>query len=131
MNEPSSANVQRYLRALPSASPDVALGEAIVQRHLNRRRWRRHATTFAVAAMLALALLSPLIPPAMERHAAPAAQNRPGPAWVEIRALDRQLQAAYSSGADADALAQLWTRRAVMTKRLQDGMAAEPHEVSL
>ena len=133
MNEPRPDPVQRYLRQLPRALPDAALGDAIVQRHLARRRLRRGSSLLAVAAMAAWVLVWPLFrqAPAPEHGAVRTVHDRVSPAWVEIRALDRQLQAAYSTGADADAVAQLWTQRAAMEQRLQAGATVTLQEVSL
>lgn len=134
MNQQQPDPVQRYLRDLPRAMPDAGLGQAIVQRHLRRRRWRQRAPWLAAAAAVLTAvlwqpqrsepsLLTPLAPPM-----AAAAVD---PAWVDIRALDRRLQAAYSDGADSQSVELLWQQRQQAVLRLQSEPDTSTRELRL
>jgi hypothetical protein len=101
--------IERYLRALPKGQPDAGLAVRVIEGHLRRRRLRRNA--LALAASMTLGVLSwQWFQPVPE---APVATSTPSPipAWVEIRALDRQLQAGYLAGAPEAELSRLWQRR--------------------
>lgn len=104
---PRDERIDRYLAQLPSELPDAELGERVVARHLRRRRLRRRWAPLAAAAtaILWLALAQGPIPTAGNDEA------RVDPALIEVRSVDRRLQAAYLAGADSAELAALWRQR--------------------
>jgi hypothetical protein len=103
-----------YLRRLPEPVPPPVLGPRIVARARARRRWRRVAPPLALAAAAAVLMLVPLrteLPEAVPR--APEAE-----VLVELRALDRQLQAAYAADAQAR-IEALWVARNALARRVE------------
>lgn len=121
-NDPNNP-VDKYLRQLPSEHPDAALGNAILDRHL-QRRWRRlHVPPLAAAALLAVCIIS--LPHRETPVAGPAPAAAPslapaGSGWVELRSIDRRLQQAYLSGGTAAAeIDQLWSRRELARHQLE------------
>lgn len=105
--DPREEALERYLAQLPSAHPDAGVGDAVIARHLRRRRLRRVLPPVAAAATLLLWVgmhgPDPVTP------AAPVLAIDPDVA--EMRSIDRRLQAAYLEGATADELAALWAER--------------------
>lgn len=101
--------IERYLRGLPKEAPDAGLAARVIEGHLRRRRLRRAA--LALAASVTLGAMSwQMLWPTPEAPAE-AISPSPNPAWVEVRALDRQLQAGYLAGVSEDELSRLWHRR--------------------
>ena len=118
--------IERYLQRLPEALPRAGTGDAIVERHLRRRRLRRWAPPLAAAAAIVMLLLylprvSTPPPPAVQA----AAQN---PALAEVRSVDRRLQAAYLTAGSEAELDALWQQRRQAVARLE---AAEAGSVRL
>ncbi len=106
--DPGEESVDRYLRGLPQQLPPPGLGEQIIDRHLARRRLRRWLPVAAAASLLLSLLVWQIgISPAPPADSA----SPPSAALIDVRSLDRQLQAAYLAGADKDELARLWQAR--------------------
>jgi hypothetical protein len=127
MDDQQVAAVRRYLQGLPVAQPPAALGERVVRRHRLRRQ---RPLWLAAAALVALALLLPAMPgpQAPPHHQAPVPQ---ADALREIRALDRELQAAYlqaHGGAPVDAL---WQVRAAAVANIENPQATGTRPVRL
>ena len=118
--DPRDEQVDRYLHSLPGAVPPAALGQRIVDRHLARRA-RRRWIPLAAAASLGLAFL------AWQQIATPPLSETPrlapahSPALIDLRAVDRRLQAAYLAGASEAELADLWQARRQALAELESG----------
>lgn len=132
MNERSEPaadpRLQRYLDDLPLAVPPAALERRLFER-LGRRRDRRRLL-LAVAALLVIGLVPRLLAPGL-----PATTAAPDPASAEllraeVRALDRELQAAYAGG-EHRRLDSLWLAREAAARRLADPSAAAAQPVRL
>jgi len=111
--------VGRYLQALPSAVPRAGVADLVIERHLRRRRLRRWAPLALAAGVLLAASLEGLVSTAhMPPH--PAVTAKPSDSWMEVRALDRQLQAAYVEGGSSVRLEQLWRQREAAMRQIGD-----------
>lgn len=121
--DPRDERVDRYLRQLPGAMPPAGLGDRIVDLHLARRA-RRRWIPLAAAASLLLAVLAwqQLFRSAAPTDEPPALAD--SPALVDLRSVDRRLQAAYLAGASDAELASLWQARRAALAELESGPAA-------
>jgi hypothetical protein len=120
-NEHGSSNASQ-VHAYLSALPTPAVGRDLFQRiegTRQRRQVRRRlfAGSVALLAFCALLLTLPTSPgPVVEAlviQPTPATQA----AGAQLRAIDRQLQAAYDRGADEAQLAALWRARELAVNR--------------
>jgi hypothetical protein len=117
MNQPTDDPLRRHLAGLRDPAPPPALF-ARITRSQRRRRWRRRLLRGGAFGALLLAALLPLrerlapapAPVAVDAGAVLAALQ-PDPAEAALRRIDRQLQAAYDRGADAETLHALWLAR--------------------
>lgn len=110
MSDPREEPLGRYLASLPGATPRSGHGADVIERHLRRRRLRR-ALPLAMAAGVLLALLVARAPLSGDPVPAARSGGATDSAWVEVRALDRRLQAAYIEGVSDARLDHLWQRR--------------------
>lgn len=120
--DPRDARVDRYLRDLPGALPPAGLGDRIVDRHLARRA-RRNGLPLAAACLLAAVLLWQQV----GQNPVPtgeAPRRVEAQALVEVRSVDRRLQAAFRGGASADELDALWRARREALAQLEAAPAA-------
>jgi hypothetical protein len=118
---PHQEPVDRYLRRLPQAMPPAGLGDHIVDLHLARRA-RRRWIPLATAASLLLAVL---VWQQTERGPEPGSAApvlAKSPALIDLRSVDRRLQAAYLAGASEAELAGLWRARRVALAELESGL---------
>ena len=121
--DPRSEQVDRYLRRLPGAMPPAGLGDRIVDLHLARRARRRWVPLAAAASLLAAVLLWQLA----AQGPTPTAESpllAHSQALVDVRSVDRRLQAAYLAGASEDELAELWRARRLALAQLESAPAA-------
>jgi hypothetical protein len=129
--DPRSEQVDRYLQRLPGAMPPAGLGERIVDLHLARRARRRWVPLAAAASLLAAVLLWQL----GAQDPAPSAKGpllAHSPGLVDVRSVDRRLQAAYLAGASEDELAELWRARRLALAQLESAPpAVERRQVRL
>ena len=121
--------IDRYLRDLPRAAPDSTLEAQVIQRHLRRRRLRR-TMPLALAAAVVLSLVSwQMLRPSLPSSTALGTLPR-SEAWVELRALDRELQEGYLADLPSVELERLWQRRSEVILAL-DHPTGLRHEVRL
>lgn len=108
-------DLARYARQLPQPAPGDDVFYEIVQAHAARRK--RHSAFAGVALLLAVVAAtgfwlhratSPFVPEETQRLS--------GTSGVELRAVDRALQAAYDRRADDAELAALWSRREALQR---------------
>ncbi|MCK7594527.1 hypothetical protein [Pseudomarimonas salicorniae] len=109
--------VDDYLRGLPGAMPPADLGERILARHASRRRLRRLLPLAAAATLLAGFLAWRAQTPA----APPVLVVDPPAALLDLRSVDRRLQAAYLAGAGETELDRLWNAREQAVAELRGG----------
>jgi hypothetical protein len=116
MSEHEDPVVARYLRTLQEPAPSAGLWKRID----TRRRQRRMRRIVAVAAAASLAgfvalgalLSGPVAPPSAVPSEEVAVNTDVEPAGLaDVRALDRQLQAAYERGANEATVQPLWEAR--------------------
>lgn len=117
---PHDEAVDRYLRRLPDAMPPAGLGDRIVDLHLARRARRRWIPLAAAASLLLAVLIWQQAGRAPELDAAAPALAE-SPALVDVRSVDRRLQAAYLAGASEAELASLWQARRAALAELESG----------
>lgn len=110
--------LQDHLRQLPDAPLPAGLWQRVngARGRMRRRRIGIAATTLAVAAVAALSPLMRSPAPDAPRAARPMVATAPAtqvPAAVEVelRAIDRALQAGYARNAPDDELEPLWAQR--------------------
>jgi hypothetical protein len=110
--------LQEHLRQLPDAPLPADLWQRVngARGRMRRRRIGLAATTLAVAAVVALSPLMRSPAPDASRAAQPMVATgpvTPDPAAVEVelRAIDRALQAGYARNATDDELEPLWAQR--------------------
>jgi len=110
--------LQRRLRQLPDAPLPADLWQRVngARGRIRRRRIGIAATTLAFATVAALSPLMRSPSPDAPRAGQPVVAEVPAtrvPATVEIelRAIDRALQAGYARNATDDELEALWTQR--------------------
>lgn len=110
--------LQEHLRQLPDAPLPADLWQRVngARGRMRRRRIGLAATTLAVATVAALSPLMWSSAPDTSRTARPVvatAPATPAPAIVdvELRAIDRALQAGYARNATDDELEPLWAQR--------------------
>lgn len=110
------------LAGLPPVAPPERLWARIDHARAARVR-RRQLGGASALAVLAVAILAPLLrPPPPTPAPAPAAAHAPE-AVHELRAIDRALQAAYDRGASPQEITSLWAMREAL---LQRGSVASP-----
>lgn len=128
---PASPRVQRYLERLPLVAPPPAL-EARVFGRLRGRRQRRRAL-LAIAALLVIGLLPRLLAPGLPEPSSAAASGAVDPMQLraDVRALDRQLQAAYAGTDARDRTDALWLAREAAARRLADPTAVAQQPIRL
>lgn len=109
-------NLGRALSSLPEIAPPAELRSRIEDGWGAQRRRRKQTAWLGVCAVvLAIVAASPAFRPA---QVAP-----PGSIDIAaIRAIDRELQVAYSLGSDADRIETLWRAR----RALLDGDGGRP-----
>lgn len=110
-------NMRRALSALPEIEPPTDLQSRIEAGWLaqRRRRKQRKAWLGVCTVVLAVAAAAPAFRP----------DRVPAPGNVDvaaIRAIDRELQLAYSTGSDADRIETLWLAR----RALLEGSGSQP-----
>ena len=114
--------IERYLHGLPKVEPDAGLAAQVIESHLRRRRLRRGA--LAMAASVVLGAMGWQILRPLPEVPSVAIASPPNSAWVEIRALDRQLQAGYLADMSEAELSRLWQRRKQAVIRIDQQPAA-------
>ena len=120
---PRDEAVDRYLRRLPGAMPPAGLGDRIVDLHLARRA-RRRWIPLAAAASVLLALLVWQQTGRAPGTGSLAPELAESPALIDLRSVDRRLQAAYLAGASEAELAGLWQARREALAELESGPTA-------
>lgn len=137
-SEDTQAWLQGQLRGLPSPpAPPAGLWRRVDRSLVRRRRVRRTAAALGLAA--ALAMLAVL--PGLQQPAPATAPNLVQPAavapdllaalHVELRDIDRQLEAAYLGGDERERIARLWQLRQRIEQRLEDPSRAQPQLIHL
>jgi hypothetical protein len=129
MNEGTHA-MNHALRAIE----DPPVPEAVWTRLDARRRTvfarRRQLAGAALLALVAGGLTALLPRPGADvrpddRIVEAGAAGLPEPIVLQVRAIDRELQAAYQSGADAGEIARLWRARVALLDAGGDGTAVD------
>ena len=113
--KPHDFDLHEYCATLPDPEPPPALFHDIV-RSRNRQRARRHSLFLSMAMLAgfsALLLMRPS-PSVRDRTVVATAEQR---VEVELRAVDRELQAAYDRGASDREVARLWAHRSALENR--------------
>lgn len=113
-------DLRHYCAMLPEPEPPPALFHDIV-RTRSRQRARRDAM-FLSAILLAgvsVLLLVQRPQPVRDRTVVATAEQR---IELELRAVDRELQAAYDRGASERELARLWAHRSALENRGGDSL---------
>jgi hypothetical protein len=126
MNEPNAS----ALRDLQ----DPPLPPGLWTRLEDRRRLRfarRRMAGVAAMAIAAVGLFAVLRAPDAEHDRAPQVAGSgdaptPAAAALQVRAIDRELQAAYQAGAAADEIERLWRARRALLAAADAGRAIEP-----
>ena len=106
---------RHYCATLPEPEPPPALFHDIV-RARGRQRARREAMLLSVILLAGVSALFLVqrSQPARDRTVVATAEQR---VELELRALDRELQAAYDRGASDRELARLWAHRSALENR--------------
>lgn len=128
--------LRRHLEALPEPALPDALW-ARVSRARRRQRARRQLVLGSGAAVALAVLVLPFQlpppggpPPVADTVASTGAAPSRAPVAPEdaagLRALDRELQAAYRRGSDAAEIAQLWQARDALLRETGRGTPVRP-----
>lgn len=110
-------NLRRALDALPEVEPPTDLQSRIEGGWLAQRRRRKEQKAWLGVCTVVLAVMAASPAFRSERVAMSADVD-----VVAIRAIDRELQLAYSTGSDADHIETLWLAR----RALLDGDGGQP-----
>lgn len=108
-------DLRRYCAALPDPEPSPELYGGIV-RARSRARARRNNLVASVALLVGVSTLLSLSRPPTARNGDVVAREAQ-PLELELRAIDRELQAAYDRGAGDGELARLWAQRSSLANR--------------
>ena len=126
-NTPDASPDTAWLRAAfdqaGEPEPDSALWPRILHSHQRRRRWRALRRSALVCVLALTALAVPALWPGGEAMA-PDVALRDVPASaelgrIELRSIDRQLEAAYARQ-DAARIEHLWRRREFLVQTLME-----------
>lgn len=113
--KPVEFDLRHYCATLPEPEPPPALFHDLV-RSRSQRRARRNAV-FLSAVLLAGASVLLLMQPRQSVQDRTVVATAAPRVELELRAVDRELQAAYDRGASDRELARLWARRSALENR--------------